>query len=40
VRPGQDSERLPVPPLRLLDEVAIQPIVLLAPTGTPAGDAV
>jgi len=27
-RPGQDGERLPVPPLGLLDEVAIQSPVL------------
>ena len=30
MRPGQDGERLPVPALGLLDEIAIQPIVLLA----------
>ncbi len=33
VRAGQDGKRLPVPTLRLLDEIAIQPIVLLASVG-------
>ena len=33
VRPGQDGEGLPVTALGLLDEVAIQATVLLAPIG-------
>ena len=37
VRPGQDGECIPVPLPRLLDEVAIQPIV---PPVAPIGDAV